>query len=308
MWHIAARMRINHPRGSAVKKLAFAIILATAAAVNAMAADLPVKAPAYAPPPVFSWTGFYMGLNGGYGWRDGSQINFTANDPYAVRFLAGNLGIGGTPVVPPANGLGGGFGGFQIGYNWQASRKLLVGIETDFQGSSIDGAGTTASLVSAPTLTATVNADQHVRWFGTLRARLGFLAQDNLLIYGTGGFAYGRIDENINVGVAGTTAGGVITGIGPFNGSCVATGVTTASPNCFIGGSSRTATGWAVGAGGEYAVSRHVTIKAEYLYVNLGGGDGFNVVAQTPPVPSTFRAVWSTADFHTVRAGVNFKF
>ena len=274
----------------------------------ASAADLPVKAPAYAPPPVYSWTGFYIGLNGGYGWRDGSQINFTANDPYAVAFLAGGVGIGGTPVVPPANRLGGGFGGFQIGYNWQVSPKWLVGVETDFQGSSIDGIGTTASLVSAPTLTATVSAEQHVRWFGTVRARLGFLAQDNLLIYGTGGLAYGRIDENINVGVAGTTGGLVVTGIGPFNASCVATGTTTASPNCFIGASSRTATGWTAGAGGEYAVSRNVTIKAEYLYVNLGGGDSFNVVAQSPPAPSTFRAVWGIADLHTVRAGLNYKF
>ncbi len=276
----------------------------------ASAADLPRKAPAYVPPPpppVYSWTGFYIGLNGGYGWRDGSQINFTANDPYAVAFLAGGVGIGDTPVVPPANRLSGGFGGGQIGYNWQFNPKWLIGVEADFQGSSIDGTGTTASLVSAPTLTATVSADQHVRWFGTVRARLGFLAQDNLLIYGTGGFAYGRIDENINVGVAGTTGGLVIVGIGAFNASCVAPAITTVSPNCFIGASSRTATGWTAGAGAEYAVSRNVTVKVEYLYVNLGGGDSFNVVAQDP-APSTFRAAWGTADFHTIRAGLNYKF
>lgn len=146
-----------------------------------------------------------------------------------------------------------------------------------------------------------MTADQHVRWLGTVRARLGFLPLDNLLIYGTGGFAYGRIDENINVGFSGTTSGLIIVGIGPFNASCMGGG-----PNCFVGSSSRTATGWTAGAGGEYALSRNLTVRVEYLYINLGS-DSFNVVAQNP-APSTFRANWGTTDFNTVRFGINYKF
>jgi outer membrane immunogenic protein len=268
---------------------------------SAFAADMAVKAPPLASPvTALSWTGYYIGLNGGYGWRDSSQINFAANDPLSALILGG-LGIGGGPVVPPANQLRGGFGGFQIGYNWQFNPKWLVGIETDFQGSSIDGTGTTASLVSAPTLTASVAADQHVRWFGTIRPRLGFLPSDNLLIYGTGGLAYGRIDENINIGFAGTSGSLIVVGIGAFNAPCVGGGL-----NCFIGASSRTAIGWTAGAGGEYAVSRNVTVKAEFLYVDLGG-DSFNVVAQNP-APSTFRAGWGATVFQTIRAGLNYKF
>jgi outer membrane immunogenic protein len=282
-----------------MKKAAIGIV-AVAAIIGTpvLAADMAVKVPPtpVAAPP--SWTGAYIGLNGGYGWSASSQINFTANDPLSAILLS-------APVVPPAVRLQGGFGGFQVGYNWQISSKWLVGAETDFQFSSIDGTGTTANFINAPSLTATVTADQHVQWFGTLRARLGFLPTDNLLIYGTGGLSYGRIDENINVGFAGAT-GPIIIGVGPFDAPCIAGGA-----NCFIGTSSRTATGWTAGAGAEYVISSHVTVKAEYLYVNLGGGDSFNVVSQNPPpgtLPSTFRATWGAVDFQTVRAGLNYRF
>jgi outer membrane immunogenic protein len=276
------------------------------AAGPALAADMPVKAPKPAPV-VASWIGFYVGFNGGYGWRDSSQVNFVANDPFALAFLTSGLGIGGTPVVPPANRLRGGFGGLQAGYNWQVNPNWLVGVEADFDGSSISGTGTTANLVAAPTLTSTVTADQRIRWFGTVRARLGVLPTENWLLYATGGFAYGRIDENVNVGFSGATSGLLVTGIGAFGAQCV-----VGAPACFIGASSRTTTGWTAGMGSEYTLSRNVTVKAEYLYVNLGGGDSFNVVAQTVAgpgvIPSSFRAVWGTVDFHTVRVGLNYKF
>jgi outer membrane immunogenic protein len=132
-----------------------------AAAGSATAADLRVKAPP--PPPQPTWTGFYMGANVGYGWHDSQQLVLTANDPYAVGFLAGTLNPGGRPVVAPASRLQGGFGGLQAGYNWQVNPYLLVGVETDIQGSSIHGNGTAASLVTTPTLAATINTEQRIR-------------------------------------------------------------------------------------------------------------------------------------------------
>jgi opacity protein-like surface antigen len=84
------------------------------------------------------------------------------------------------------------------------------------------------------------------------------------LVYATGGFAYGRVDENVALNsVAGTNLNN------PFAYTCVA------GPNCFLGNSSRTGTGWT--AGGGDVLWNNLSVKAEYLYVNLGGGDNVNV-------------------------------
>ena len=98
------------------------VALGTMVAIGtASAADMPLKAPPLPPAPVATWTGFYIGLNGGYGWRDNARPVFTANDPYSALLLAGGLDIaagpGGQPLVPPANRSRGAFGGLQIGYN-----------------------------------------------------------------------------------------------------------------------------------------------------------------------------------------------
>ena len=132
------------------------------------------------------------------------------------------------------------------------------------------------------------------------------MSTDNILIYGTGGLAYARVNEktalNSQAG-AGANSGLVPNVFGYF----CATG-----PNCFLGSSSRTAIGWTAGAGVEYALSRNISVKAEYLYVDLGGGDAVTVVTQTTNPSGLFRdsfiATYSRTDFQTVRVGVNYKF
>lgn len=118
--------------------------------------------------------------------------------------------------------------------------------------------------------------------------------------YGTGGFAYGRINESVALN---STAG---TGLqnGVFGFLCAA-GI-----NCFLGSSSRTATGWTAGGGLEYALWKNLSVKVEYLYVNLGGGDAITVVAQrsAPLLPSSFTAAYSSTEFNVVRAGLNYTF
>jgi outer membrane immunogenic protein len=132
-----------------------AAALLFAAGLGAHAAD---SAPAYKARPAavtapFSWTGFYLGGNAGYGWANG--------------------------------GLRGVLGGGQLGYNWQTG-NFVLGIETDFQTS-----GQRASN-SVTTLGATFAETDKVTWFGTTRARAGF-AQGPWLFYGTGGIAYGQV-------------------------------------------------------------------------------------------------------------------
>ena len=142
--------------------LALLAVAATLATGAANAADLPRKAPPMVmPAPVFSWTGFYIGINGGYGWAD-TKNGFTEFD----------------------NASGGVFG-VQGGFNYQfAGSPIVIGIEADYQGANIKADG-----IFFGTLT-----NVELERFGTVRGRLGF-AWDRFLIYGTGGWAYGAQTE-----------------------------------------------------------------------------------------------------------------
>ena len=278
-------------------------LLALTAAGPVAAADMPVRAPVYKAPQAMvaahNWTGFYVGGNVGYGWGD-RTVTFTPNDVVLQNVTCGGT-FGGTCAPPTSFDVNGALGGLQAGYNWQFNQNWLLGIETDFDWSRIQGTGTSnfflGNIVPAA---SNFQATQNVKWFGTVRGRLGFLPTNNMLLYGTAGFAYGRVDENL---VVNSQAGAGATNT-VFAYNCVA------GPNCFLGRSSRTPTGWTAGAGFEYAPWSNVSFKGEYLYVNLGGGDAVNVVVQDALtfIPSSFTAAFSRTDFHVVRAGLNFHF
>ncbi|QFR32892.1 outer membrane protein [Ancylobacter sp. TS-1] len=166
------------------------VSLAALLAVPAAAADLAYKAPAaYAPPPMaFTWTGFYIGANAGYGW-------------------------GTADWSPDIDGF---IGGLQAGYNWQGAGPLVLGVETDIQYADVS-----SGIFS-------------LDYFGTVRARIGY-AFDQVLVYGTGGLAYG---------------GGTYETWGLSN--------------------SKNQIGWTLGGGAEYAINNNWSVKGEYLYVDLG--------------------------------------
>jgi outer membrane immunogenic protein len=116
------------------------------------AADMPIKAPPkpVAPAAVYNWTGFYVGANGGYGWKD-PTVTFTPNDANAQGFTCGGA-FGGTCAPPASFGINGGFGGLQAGYNWQLGRQWVAGLETDFDWSDIKGTGTSNFFSAVPRL------------------------------------------------------------------------------------------------------------------------------------------------------------
>lgn len=201
------------------------ILLASAAligtAVSAQAADMAAKAPYLKAPvvAVYNWTGFYLGVNAGVGiGRDRVTSNFNGDSIY------------GSPQ--------GGFGGGQIGYNWQADSLLgpiVYGVEADIQGAGLNGGGANVVDFAGARDTFSQTSD----WFGTVRGRVG-IATGPVLSYVTGGYAYGNIKSTVTEG-----------------------GVTAFTNN-------RTAGGWTVGSGVEAALGGNWTGKIEYLYLNLG--------------------------------------
>jgi outer membrane immunogenic protein len=213
---------------------------------NAWGADLGPYKP-YAPPPPEPdvryespaiWQGAYVGINGGYGWSN----NLTESE--------------------------GGFGGGQVGYNWQRER-FVFGLEGDFQGSDISGSTDVAAGGGFGTATS------DVFWFSTLRGRVGF-AHGPFLLYGTGGVAFADISNHIDIA-------------GP--------------PVDIHLHDSGVHTGYAVGGGLEWAFSRNWTAKAEYLY--LGFGD--DTISGVGSGSNTYSAKVNN-DVQTVRLGLNYKF
>ena len=282
----------------------YLVALATLSATPAFAADMAAKAPPPAPAPSYNWTGFYVGGYAGYGWRDPS-VSFTPNDINASSFTCGGA-FGGTCVPAASFGISGGLIGIQAGYDWQPDRRWLAGVATDFSGTAIGGTGASNFLLgSKPPGASTFASTENVDWFGTVRARLGWLATDNLLVYGTGGLAYGRVHTGANLisqpGTNGSTKGPG--GFFAFN---------CATPTCFVGGTSQTLTGYAAGGGTAYAISPNVSLFVEYLYVNLGHTSNFTSIALTTGAPgaspSSFTAHFSDVIFNVVRGGLNYKF
>ncbi|MDI4663206.1 porin family protein [Xanthobacter autotrophicus] len=254
-----------------MKRFLLATVALAALSAPAAAADLATKYPVKAVAvPVFSWTGFYIGGNFGYG---GDSVDFTEAEyyygylsPYSYSHSVNSSGF---------------FVGGQIGYNYQFANNVVVGLETDLQWSGIEGKSDfTESYYGVPYYSQ--NRSASVDYFGTIRARLGY-AFDRFLPYITGGVAYGK--------TAISHSGGYTDGYYLYNGS-----------------DSSTNWGWTVGAGVEYAITNNWTFKTEYLYVDLGSTD--YTFGQTYYDGYTAYSYVGSVDtkFHTLKAGVNYKF
>ncbi len=215
-----------------MKKISIVAAVAVLVATGAQAADLAArtytKAPAMAQ--VFNWTGFYAGVNVG-GGVGRNRTNF--NNPVGVPLENE------TTYMSPAGIIG----GVQIGYNVQFQNfyNLVLGVEADFQGSGQKGSACLATCVAAGT--TSLNVQQNIDWFGTVRGRAGF-ATGSVFSYFTGGLAYG------NVNTSGSLVGAGVPGL-PFS-------------------FGETRTGYVIGSGVEASLGGKWTAKVEYLYVDLG--------------------------------------
>lgn len=276
-----------------MKKAIFISAVLLAVSSSAHSADIAPR-PIYTKAPsavVADWTGFYAGVNVGYGFSD-PTVTFTPNDAHAANRMPASQQV--------AYDVAGVLGGAQIGYNYQAAPNWLIGLEADFQGSGIKNSTVANFAWIDP---AAISSEQKVEWFGTLRARAGWLANDKLLIYGTGGLAYGSVRENLTVGM--TTAAASAGAGGGNSHDCI-----TVPSACFAGNSSKILVGYTVGGGLEYTAWTNLTVKIEYLYVNLGSSDTTVVARPLGFVvpPSTFNAHFSDLHFNVVRLGANYRF
>lgn len=277
--------------------IAGAAVVALLSATSAFAADLPARVYTKAPvmAVVYDWTGFYIGGNAGYSWgRASTDGNQTGTQSVSVFTLGGVLVPGSTVVTPlaatPLTGranANGFIGGGQAGYNWQRG-TWLFGLEADIQGSDERGSADVCLVAGCAIGTGLFTANYKLDWFGTARGRIGFLPTDRILLYATGGLAYGEVSA-------------------------------TAPLIPLSWGSTRA--GWTVGAGAEAAIDQHWSVKLEYLYMDLGdvgsnSTTAVNAVTQLG-VPVRFNTVTTTtlaSAFNTrftdniLRVGLNYRF
>ena len=308
-----------------MKQFAGVVFILAAAIGPARGADMPLKAPPSPPAP--TWTGLYLGVNVGYGWGDphtdiagnGSVTNFQG-------VFAGFPGFSSNFAFTDSGNarLSGLMGGGQIGYNYQLNRRWMVGVEADLQAAGQSGNNVfsdqfstpvcgvaggrppVCSLTSPLVATAATGYEAKIEAFATLRGRAGYLITDQVLIYGTGGLAYGRVEINGNASVP-TAA---ITG-GATNFVSSAGTFAVAKNNL----------GYSIGGGVEGRIfpwlPANWTWKAEYLYLDLGSldsGTSFSGVFPGGRIVPVAATLTGTVALHThfvdniVRVGLNYKF
>jgi outer membrane immunogenic protein len=271
-----------------MKRLLIAAALIATAGTSAFAADLSPRMYTKAPPapalaPAYDWSGWYAGINGGYSWRDPS-IDFAPGNSATASFFRvfppASVGAAAFPTsvnVDPKGALIGG----QFGHNWQTG-IWVWGLETDLDWADIKSSGTASGTTFQRRdvhYTFTATGAQKLDAFGTLRARVGITPADRVLVYATGGLAYGHAKFDASYG-------------------------DTACELCLSGSDERWKIGWTVGGGLEWAFLNNWSLKGEYLYYDLGS---MNQVLTGSPSEA---AVDAHAEFrgNIVRAGLNYKF
>ncbi len=226
------------------------LVIGMMVAGPASAADLsqPVAPAPYQPipgsAPILNWTGFYVGVQGGYG------------------FGHSNAAFIGSGATASNTNPSGGLYGAQIGYNWQTANNLVLGIEGDWLGGGLSDSVSSNGAGGGP-----VTITQRFGSIGAIKGRLGYAA-GQWMPYITGGWAFS-------------------------NGTRVESGA-------FDGKDSNSHNGFIIGAGLEYAMSHHWSVRGEYDYVDLGKA--------TYDIPGPGTGTRADLSAHLLTVGLNYKF
>jgi outer membrane immunogenic protein len=251
------------------------LALALTPLAAASAADLPVKAPS--PPPAFSWTGCYIGINGGGGTSGSNFTTAVGNGTHLIPADAATVSALGTGSGNDSQFVGGG----QVGCNWQ-SGTLVYGIEADADyfrtnPTFLDGTGT---LSTGDTFA--VSQSLRTDYLASVRPRLG-IAADRSLFYITGGAAFTRVNY------VETYADTLNAGLGTATGA-------------------QSLIGWTVGTGWEYAWTDHCIFRVEYLFADFRNTT--NGVGRIVDTAGGSNSLSGSADLviQTLRVGLSYKF
>jgi outer membrane immunogenic protein len=251
--------------------------------------------------PAVKWTGWYAGINAGYGWNAGN-LGLSPNDPASGLIFPGTPGGAGSTLSFNQDRVGGAVGGFQFGYNAQVAPRWIAGIEADFNFSGLKsspGASGLFAVVGAPPGTpGTFGTSNDLKWFGTVRGRAGYLASDSVLLFATGGFAYGKADQSAAY-IQSPGTNGVL--FGGFTFTCI-----PGAP-CIVGNQSVMNAGWTVGGGTEWFFWKNLSLKAEYTFIDLNSPYNITALHFGGFKPASV-TVANDLQYHIVRAGLNLHF
>src|ERR1700730_14481832 len=181
-------------------RFAAGAVAASAVAGSALAADL-LAPPSYPPPaPIFTWTGFYVGIDGGFGGGMVDADTIFVQPPFPIARFPGSVF-----TLHTSNRTGGFIVGGQVGYNYQLPNNIVVGLESDGQWADVKESEHEIASSTIGTLRFT-DLRIGLDWFGATRLRLGY-ALGRFLPYVTGGVSYGQVTASgsqLVSGAAGT--------------------------------------------------------------------------------------------------------
>jgi outer membrane immunogenic protein len=274
---------------------AIASVISIGAIGGALAADMPLKAPPPLPPACV-WCGFYIGGDVGGYWTNQSVTTTGFPAPgFGAPAIVG-AGIPGFGILPTAHDLNssGALGGFHFGYNWQFA-NWLVGLEGDWMALShkVTSTATTFDTFGGPRADGTMLLASNNEWLASARVRLGWVAGPWML-YGTGGAAFTRTARATFTPIPGT--------FGPV--------ASTSTVNL---DGANTGAGFVVGAGAEWMIAPHWTVRAEYLFYGFPGGTVQLPLVVAPgngcnPAACGWNVSTSRLDINTVRVGFSYGF
>jgi outer membrane immunogenic protein len=262
------------------------VAMAALISAPAIAADMPVKYKA-PPPPVYTWTGCYAGVAGG--WLGNHRDYNRAADGTILTSGGGFLIQSETATSDGANAISG-IIGVTLGCNYQVSSAFVVGLEGDFSGMRLENSVTRNFGAITAFTPRQETLDSRSDWLATIRARAGFLVTPSALLYITGGAAFVQDKTSFTL-------------------------VTNANSQ-FSGSDNKTLTGWTVGAGGEWKMASYFgpgwSMKAEYLYVSLPNHDFSSPMTLFNGGTPIAGAVWNTnvrRNYDNIfRLGLNYSF
>lgn len=226
------------------------------------------------------WTGLHFDVFGGWAWvRSKGPYSYDDNSP-SVERRWGEFDDGDKSISDNNWFAGVGLGGDQRFGN------VVAGVVVD---ASISDLNQTDTFIPYPEKDSVVswNTETEIEYFGTARARLGYLLKDNFLVYGTGGLAWAKTQSSIEAVYNAETPDENIAAKG-------------SSENNHIG--------WTAGAGFEWLLSEHVSFTTEYLYMDLGKQDyrfdGTTTGGRTYATDNYHPDL----NMHAVKAGLNYRF